>query len=85
MQIALAVVAVLALVLYRMSVLAALSVYGDNVITSYALLFTTATAASINLCLIVLFNMVSPIMRYLLVKFSQVNKFSKIYRIYCFY
>uniref|UniRef100_A0A6M2E3R9 Anoctamin n=1 Tax=Xenopsylla cheopis TaxID=163159 RepID=A0A6M2E3R9_XENCH len=40
-----------------MSVLAALSVYGDNVITSYALLFTTATAASINLCLIVLFNM----------------------------
>ncbi|KAG8227804.1 hypothetical protein J437_LFUL006218 [Ladona fulva] len=42
--------------MYRMSLLAALSVYGDNVITSYAILFTTATAASINLCCIMVFN-----------------------------
>ncbi|XP_055691845.1 anoctamin-4 isoform X2 [Lutzomyia longipalpis] len=54
--VALAVAAVLAVVLYRMSVLAALSVYGDSVTTSGAIIFTTATAASINLCLIILFN-----------------------------
>ncbi|XP_055715917.1 anoctamin-4 isoform X3 [Phlebotomus papatasi] len=54
--VALAVAAVLAVVLYRMSVLAALSVYGDTVTNSGAILFTTATAASINLCLIILFN-----------------------------
>ncbi|XP_059619123.1 anoctamin-4 isoform X2 [Phlebotomus argentipes] len=54
--VALAVAAVLAVVLYRMSVLAALSVYGDSVTNSGAILFTTATAASINLCLIILFN-----------------------------
>lgn len=57
--VAMAVVAVLGVVLYRMSLLAALSVYGDSVITSYALLFTTATAASINLCCIMVFNLVS--------------------------
>ncbi len=56
--VAMAVVAVLGVVLYRMSLLAALSVYGDSVITSYALLFTTATAASINLCCIMVFNLV---------------------------
>ncbi|XP_034248774.1 anoctamin-1-like isoform X2 [Thrips palmi] len=56
--VAMAVVAVLAVVLYRMSILAALSVYGDSVITSYALLFTTATAASINLCCIMVFNLI---------------------------
>lgn len=39
-----------------MSVLASLSVYGDQVSTSYAILFTTATAATINLLLIVIFN-----------------------------
>lgn len=39
-----------------MSVLATLSVYGDEVTTSAAILFTTATAATINLCLIVVFN-----------------------------
>lgn len=39
-----------------MSVLATLSVYGDEVTTSVAILFTTATAATINLCLIVVFN-----------------------------
>lgn len=54
--VALAFAAVLAVVLYRMSVLAALSVYGDSVTTSWAILFTTATAASINLILIILFN-----------------------------
>ncbi|GAB0099220.1 Anoctamin [Sergentomyia squamirostris] len=54
--VALAVAAVLAVVLYRMSVLAALSVYGDTMTNSGAILFTTATAASINLCLIILFN-----------------------------
>lgn len=55
-QVCLAIVAVLAVVLYRMSVLATLSVYGDEVTTSAAILFTTATAATINLCLIVVFN-----------------------------
>ncbi|XP_066991170.2 anoctamin-1 [Anabrus simplex] len=56
--VALAIAAVLGVVLYRMSVLTALSVYGDtqSVITSYAILFTTATAASINLCCIMVFN-----------------------------
>lgn len=48
--------AVLGVVLYRMSVLTALSVYGHPMVTSYAILFTTATAASINLCCIILFN-----------------------------
>ncbi|XP_062563728.1 anoctamin-1 isoform X2 [Armigeres subalbatus] len=52
----LAIVAVLAVVLYRMSVLATLSVYGDEVTNSVAILFTTATAATINLSLIVVFN-----------------------------
>ncbi|XP_044743761.1 anoctamin-4 isoform X2 [Chrysoperla carnea] len=56
--VALAVAAVIAVVLYRMSVLTALSWYGgkDSVITSNAILFTTATAASINLCCIMVFN-----------------------------
>ncbi|KAL1140334.1 hypothetical protein AAG570_000266, partial [Ranatra chinensis] len=53
----LALAAVLGVVLYRMSVLAALSVYGaDSVISSHAILFTTATAATINLTCIVIFN-----------------------------
>ncbi|XP_050464477.1 anoctamin-1 isoform X1 [Cataglyphis hispanica] len=51
-----AMAAVLGVVLYRMSVLTALSVYGHPMVTSYAILFTTATAASINLCCIILFN-----------------------------
>lgn len=54
--VALAFAAVLAVVLYRMSVLAALSVYGESVETGRAILFTTATAASINLILIIIFN-----------------------------
>lgn len=52
--VSLAIAAVLGVVLYRMSVLAALSFYGDK-----AILFTTVTAATINLCLIVVFNWVS--------------------------
>lgn len=58
--VAMAIAAVLGVVLYRMSILVALSVYkGDNFTTSSAILFTTATAASINLMLIVVFNWVS--------------------------
>ncbi|XP_073982861.1 anoctamin-1-like [Rhodnius prolixus] len=49
---------VLGVVLYRMSVLAALSVYGDSVITSYAMLFTSTTAATINLVCILGFSWV---------------------------
>ncbi|XP_012221258.1 anoctamin-1 isoform X2 [Linepithema humile] len=51
-----AMAAVLGVVLYRMSVLTVLSFYGHPMVNSYAILFTTATAASINLCCIVLFN-----------------------------
>lgn len=53
-----AVAAVLGVVLYRMSVLAALSVQDYDVTTSNAIWFTTITAASINLVLIVIFNWV---------------------------
>lgn len=57
--VAMAVAAVLGVVLYRMSMLAALSVYGKGTVdTSGAILFTTITAATINLCLIFLFNWV---------------------------
>lgn len=58
-QVSLAIAAVLAVVLYRMSVLAALAMQGESYINSYALLFTTSTAATINLCCIMLFNWVS--------------------------
>ncbi|XP_019864929.1 anoctamin-5 isoform X2 [Aethina tumida] len=47
---------VVAVVLYRMSVLVALQVYAGQVDNSYAILFTTTTAACINLCCIVVFN-----------------------------
>lgn len=58
--IALALATVIAVVLYRMSVLTALSWWGhDTVITSYAILFTTATSASLNLCCIMILNWVS--------------------------
>lgn len=56
--VALAVAAVLGVVLYRMSLLTALSVQDYDVTTSHAILFTTITAASINLCLIFFFNWV---------------------------
>lgn len=54
--ISLALAAILGVILYRMSTLAALSFYGESIVTSYALLFTTATAASINLVCILIFN-----------------------------
>lgn len=56
--VALAVAAVLGVVLYRMSLLAALTVQDYDVTTSNAILITTVTAASINLCLIFVFNWV---------------------------
>lgn len=55
----LALVAVLGVVLYRLSTLASLLSYKEQVDTSVIMLFTTATAATINLCLIVIFNWVS--------------------------
>lgn len=58
-QVSLAVATVIAVVLYRMSVLAVLAMQGESYINSYALLFTTSTAASINLCCIMGFNWVS--------------------------
>lgn len=54
--IVLAFAAVLGVVLYRMSVLATISVYRSDITTSWANIFTTATAATINLTLIVVFN-----------------------------
>nr|XP_050852296.1 anoctamin-1 isoform X4 [Vespula vulgaris] len=57
-DIAVAMAAVLGVVLYRMSVLTALSFYGHPMVTSYAILFTTATAATINLGCIIVFNWV---------------------------
>ncbi|XP_015115745.1 anoctamin-4 isoform X1 [Diachasma alloeum] len=54
--IAVAMAAVIGVILYRMSILTTLSVYGQSAITSNAILFTTATAACLNLCCIVLFN-----------------------------
>ncbi|KAK2583391.1 hypothetical protein KPH14_009379 [Odynerus spinipes] len=54
--ISVAMAAVLGVVLYRMSVLTALSFSGHPMVTSYAILFTTATAASINLGCIIVFN-----------------------------
>lgn len=47
---------VLGVVLYRMSVMASLSLYGKELTTSFAILFTTSTAAMINLILIVILN-----------------------------
>lgn len=54
--VALAFAAVLAVVLYRMSVLAALSVSNDKFTTSNAIYITTITAALINLSLIFVFS-----------------------------
>ncbi|XP_047493990.1 anoctamin-1-like isoform X1 [Penaeus chinensis] len=53
-----ALVAVIAVILYRMAVLAALAIHGDSVITSYAIIFTSTTAAFINLICIMIFNQV---------------------------
>lgn len=59
--IALAFAAVIAVVLYRMSVMAALSVSNDQFTTSYAyaIYITTITAAVINLALIFVFSWVN--------------------------
>lgn len=57
--VALAFAAVLAVVLYRMSVLAALSVSTDEFTTTNAIYITTVTAALINLLLIFVFSWVS--------------------------
>ncbi|XP_076270486.1 anoctamin 1 isoform X2 [Rhynchophorus ferrugineus] len=54
--ISLAVAAVVAVVLYRMSMLVALEVHSDKVNNSSAILFTTVTAACINLVSIFIFN-----------------------------
>ena len=55
--VSLALAAVVGVILYRMSMLAALSVItNDAIVTSNAMLITTATAASINLVCILIFN-----------------------------
>ncbi|XP_044002725.1 anoctamin-5-like [Aphidius gifuensis] len=54
--IAIAMASVLGVIFYRMSLLTTMSLWGNSAITSNAILFTTATAACINLCCIVLFN-----------------------------
>lgn len=51
-----AIATVLGVVLYRMSVMASLNLYGKDMTTSFAILFTTTTAAMINLVLIVILN-----------------------------
>lgn len=57
--VALALAAVIAVVLYRMSVLAALSVSQSQFTTANAIYITTVTAALINLALIFVFSWVS--------------------------
>lgn len=56
--VALAFAAVLGVVLYRMSTLAALSISGNGWAISYAIYITTITAAFFNLALIFVFNWV---------------------------
>lgn len=56
--VSMALATVVGVILYRMSLLASLSIHNDQNITSNAMLITTATAAFINLCCILLFNRV---------------------------
>lgn len=56
--VSLALATVVGVILYRMSLLASLSIHDDENLTSNAMLITTATAAFINLCCILLFNRV---------------------------
>ncbi|XP_063913135.1 anoctamin-4 isoform X3 [Zophobas morio] len=56
LMVTMALATVVAIVVYRMSVLFSLRVYSDTVDNSQAILFTTATAACINLFFIVIFN-----------------------------
>ncbi|RXG68773.1 Anoctamin-1 [Armadillidium vulgare] len=52
------IVAVVGVILYRMSVLTALSFHGNDPVTSYSILFISVTAALINLVCIIIFNQV---------------------------
>ncbi|KAB7508055.1 Anoctamin-1 [Armadillidium nasatum] len=54
----LTIVAVVGVILYRMSVLAALSFHGNDPVTSYSIIFVSVTAALINLVCIIIFNQV---------------------------
>ncbi|EFX62011.1 hypothetical protein DAPPUDRAFT_120635, partial [Daphnia pulex] len=54
--VSMAMATVIGVILYRMSLLASLSIHNDQNITANAMLITTATAAFINLCCILLFN-----------------------------
>ncbi|CAG0916416.1 unnamed protein product [Notodromas monacha] len=59
MLILLALAAIFGVILYRMSTLTALSMQSsDNVLTSYAMMFTTVTAACLNLVCIMIFQQV---------------------------
>ncbi|XP_076067537.1 anoctamin-5-like isoform X4 [Oratosquilla oratoria] len=56
-----ALTAVVGVIIYRMSALAALNFHrekGETIITSHAMIFTSATAALINLCCIMVFNQI---------------------------
>ncbi len=61
MLILLALAAIFGVILYRLSTLAALSAHDDNenILTAYALIFTTVTAACLNLICIMIFQQVS--------------------------
>nr|CAH0112600.1 unnamed protein product [Daphnia galeata] len=56
--VSMAMATVIGVILYCMSLLASLSIHNDQNITANAMLITTATAAFINLCCILLFNRV---------------------------
>ncbi|CAL4067583.1 unnamed protein product, partial [Meganyctiphanes norvegica] len=64
--VSMALVAVLAVILYRMSLLLALYIHGDQFLNSYAMIFTSGTAAMINLVCIMIFNQI----------FSLINRLS---------
>lgn len=53
-----AIAAVVGVILYRMSVVTTLSLYGNDAVISYAKIITSTTAALINLVCIMIFNQV---------------------------
>ena len=57
-QITVAMAIIIGVVLYRLSVLASLAYWEDDYVSSYAMLFTNATAATINLVIVLLLNQV---------------------------
>ena len=57
-QITVAIAIIIGVVLYRLSVLASLAYWKDDYVSSYAMLFTNATAATINLVIVLLLNQV---------------------------